>query len=103
MELIHLRSLINVLAMLVGIIASILVFSFPSYSSLIFTIEVIVLPTIYIVGNAYIEDKITGEYQDIISNISKDAEIIKQKYIETAFLNKELYYNPNKKRTDHGR
>lgn len=90
MQLIHLRAVINILAMLIGVIAVALVFFFPDYSVLIFSMEVLILPTIYIVGNAYIEEKIKEEYNQIISSINSDNESVERNYHGVVLLNRDL-------------
>ena len=58
MELKTLRVFITLLATLTAIIFILLSFQFSEYSVLILTIEVILLPSIYIIGYYFIEDKI---------------------------------------------
>lgn len=103
MELVNLRTLMNVLATIVGILAIVLIAFFPNQATFIFSLEVIILPTIYIIGNSYIEEKIKEEYQNIVSNINEDAEALKQRYIETAFLNQELSLRLNQQNNNNGR
>lgn len=103
MELVHLRTLMNILATFVGVIAIVLIYFFPNYSVLIFSIEVIILPTIYIVFNSYIEENIKQEYQEIISDIGEDSEKMNRKYNEAVFINRELYSKLNELNKKNGR
>lgn len=103
MQLIHLRSIINILATLVGILAVILVFFLPDYSVLIFSLEVILLPTIYIVGNVYIEEKIKEEYEQIISSIGNDSKYLKEQLLSEIFKVQNLKSKLNERNLKNGR
>jgi len=103
MELVNSRTLMNILATIVGVLAIILIAIFPNQAPIIFSIEVIILPTIYIIGNSYIEEKIKQEYQNLVSDISEDSERLKQRYINAMFVNQELHLKLNQKRKQNGR
>ena len=90
MDLVQLKTLINILATFMGIIVIVLIYGFPQHAILILSLEVIILPTIYIIGNSYIEERIKEKYQQIISDISDDTEKLKERYVEQVLKNQEL-------------
>ena len=90
MDLINIRVIITILATLTAIIFILLTFIFPEYSKLILTIEVIILPTIYIIGNYYAENIIQKRNEQIIRNITMKADDLSKKYINERTYNIKL-------------
>ncbi len=90
MEITNIRVLITVIATLTAIFFIILSYLLPKDAILILTIEVILLPTIYIVGNYYAESLIRRRYGKIIEFASKEADELKEKYINEKILNIRL-------------
>lgn len=63
MRLVHIRVVITLLATITAIIFILLSYIYPNYSTLILTIEVILLPAIYIIGNYYAEYIVEQHYR----------------------------------------
>ena len=63
MRLVHIRVVITLLATITAIIFIPLSYIYPDYSTLILTIEVILLPAIYIIGNYYAEYIVEQHYR----------------------------------------
>ncbi len=59
----------------------------PFWKEEIMAIEIIVLPTIFIVGNMIVEELIKKEYDNIIDEISEEAYNIEQKYFREKMKN----------------
>ena len=81
MQISKLRSLVAGAATLIAILFIVAANIFQSYAVILLSVEVVLLPTVYIIGNFFIEQHIEESYK------SKLAEIRKQ--IET--LNSERY------------
>lgn len=97
MEIIHIRVLIIILATTIAIDSAILAYILPQHSSIILTIEIILLPLIYIVGNYCIEELIKKQYEKIILTIQEEADKLRDKYLKEKYLNKDIK-NEKKKR-----
>ena len=63
MILIHIRIVITLIATVTAIIFILFSYIFPEYAIQILTIEVILLPSIYIIGNYYAEHLIEERYR----------------------------------------
>ncbi len=90
MGLSNIRIAITIIATLTAIIFIILAYIFPEHSIVILTIETILLPTIYIVGNHYAEDLIERRYMRIIQFIKKESSELNEKYIKQIGLNNRI-------------
>ena len=82
MDLIKIRIIITILATITAIIFILLNSIFPEYSVLILTIETIILPTIYIIGNYYAENVIQKQNEQIIQSIIIKIDDLTKKYIK---------------------
>lgn len=90
MELVHIRVWITILATSIAILFAIVTYLFPNQASILLTIEVILLPAIYIVGNYFAENIIEGRYQDQLGIIDKESRAMKDKVIELTYENQFL-------------
>lgn len=90
MEIIYIRVLIIIIATTIAIDFAILAYALPQHSSLILTIEIILLPVIYIIGNYYIEELIKEEYEKEISVINEKSIQLGDKYLKQKYLNNIL-------------
>jgi hypothetical protein len=90
MEIFHIRILITIIATIVAIDSAILVYILPNHSGIILTIEVILLPVLYIIGNYYVEEILKKQYEEDISIIEKEANDLKDKYLKQKYLNEVL-------------
>jgi len=90
METIYMRVIITYIATFTAILFITLSYLFQNYSVLILTIEVILLPSIYIIGNYYIESLLERKYRQELDFISKKADELNEKYNKQRFLNLEL-------------
>ena len=70
MILTHIRVSITLIATTTAIIFILLSYLFPDYAILILTIEVILLPSIYITGNYYAEHLIEKKYKKEIIHVT---------------------------------
>ncbi len=74
MKSVHIRTWMNIIATIIGVAGIILIKLFDDWSLTILWIEIIVLPSIYLIGNAYIEEKIKGEYSGLIQFLEEKVE-----------------------------
>jgi phage-related minor tail protein len=88
MKVINIRNSVTIIATLVAVLFIIASDLLQIYSALILSIEVILLPGIYIVGNTYIEEAIRNEYNKTIANMQKELKEKSEK-IEGANVPKE--------------
>jgi len=89
MEIIWLRVLVNLLGALMGSTAIIIMKLLPLWKEEIMAIEIIIIPTIFIIGNFIIEELIKREYDNIIIEISEDIHDLEQKYLREKMRNKK--------------
>jgi hypothetical protein len=89
------RIFITVIAAIIAIDFAILVYIFPQHSPILLTIEVILLPSIYIIGNYYVEESIKKQYEETISSIQQDATKLKDRYLKQKYLNDILLKSKN--------
>jgi len=61
----------------------------PLWKEEIMAIEIIIIPTIFIIGNFIIEELIKREYDNIIIEISEDIHDLEQKYLREKMRNKK--------------
>lgn len=87
MDLIGIRVMITIFATLTAVIFIGLIYIFPEESVFILTIETILLPTIYIIGNYYAENLIQKQNEIILNSILDEADKLQEKY------NKERLFN----------
>ena len=90
MELRHLRTIITIVATIIGISAVVLNYFFPKYALLIFGLEVLILPTIYIIGNIYIEEQIKKEYEENIQSIEEKYQDLREENDVQDYIIREL-------------
>lgn len=79
---------------MVATVAAILfmIFSFflPRYSNLVLGIQIILIPSIYIIGHEIIEYMTKEEYSSTLEEINAYAQNLNEKYVEQKTLNKQL-------------
>tara|TARA_Y100000310_G_C20627284_1_gene786642 strand:- start:1295 stop:1636 length:342 start_codon:yes stop_codon:yes gene_type:complete len=92
MGITEIRILITSVATLTAILFILLSFIFPSYAVLVLSIEVILLPSIYIVGNLIIESLLEEKYTKIVTNMQSSFDNLDNKYFEERTLNEKLKY-----------
>lgn len=90
MDLTNLRVLVTIFATMTAIIFILMSYVFPNYSVLVLTIEVILLPAIYIVGNYYVEHLLERKYNQEIDFLSVQTNQLNEKYNNQRLLNIEL-------------
>jgi len=90
MKLANSKMIITTIATMTAIIFIALSYNFPKHSIFILTIEVILLPTIYIVGNYHIESLLKKEHQSELNNILHFTNILEEKYNNERLLNTKL-------------
>ena len=90
MKSINIRTCMNLIATLIGVGGIILVKLLEDWALTILWIEIVVLPSIYLIGNAYIEEKIKEEYEKQLSVIDEEAKQLKEDYIGALFENQDL-------------
>jgi len=90
MNLVTIRVLITIMATFTAITFIALSYIFPEHSVFILTIEVILLPTLYIIGNYFAESLIEKEYVKIIDYISDKSEQLNERYNNERFINISL-------------
>ncbi len=81
MKILTQKIIMNIFGVLVGLSGVILIKLIPSWQSEILNIEIIALPSIYIIGNMIIEEKIKKTYEDTLDEISQEAYKLEKKYI----------------------
>ena len=89
-EIINIRILITIIATIIAIDFAILIYVFPQHSSILLTIEIILLPVIYIVGNYYIEELIKKQYEKEFASIEEKAIELGDRYLKEKYLNNML-------------
>jgi len=81
MKLVHIRAIITALATLFAIQFLILAYRHPESASLILTIELVLVPSIYIIGNYYAEQKIQDQNSADMDNILDATTQLKEDYL----------------------
>ena len=98
MRLVQIRVIVTLIATFVAISFAILAYTFPKDSSLILTIEVILLPAIYVVGN-YLAEYLIGvmhreelfKYQEDLDDLDNLVSSLNEKYLKLKYgKNKEV-------------
>lgn len=90
MKLIQVRIWITIFATLVAIGFAIAVDQYPENAGLLLTIEVILLPAIYIAGNYLAENMIQEKFEEQLGIIDKESRAMKDKVIELTYENQLL-------------
>lgn len=93
MEIMRMRIVVTLIATVISIVFIIFTYIFPLYAAMLLSIEVVFLPTVYIVGNLYIEKQIETYYREKISTI----------IVETVELNRKYYKLKQLYRRKHGK
>ncbi len=92
MGITEIRVFVTIITTITAIIFILMSSIFPKLSSVILSIEIILLPTIYILSNIYIEKMIKDKYNTMINSLSGDVDSLNQKYYEQRLLNERLKY-----------
>lgn len=95
MRVIHLRAVVTLIATLTAVNFIILSYLFPKHSVVFLSIEVVLLPAVYIIGNYYIEYLIKEEDKELIENLSSKVEGLEQELANQIMVNQDLK-NENK-------
>ncbi len=94
------RIYIIMIASIAAILFMMLSFFIPKWSSLILGIQIILIPSIYIIGHEIIEYMTKEEYSSTLEEINAYAQDLNKKYIEEKVLNKELHKENVRLRTN---
>ncbi|MBS3075361.1 hypothetical protein J4429_02785 [Candidatus Pacearchaeota archaeon] len=84
------RIFIAIIAATIAIDFAILTYIFQQHASILLTIEVILLPSIYIIRNYYTEELIKRDYKETTALIQQDATKLKDRYLKLKYLNKTI-------------
>ena len=90
MKTAKIRIITNILATIIGIIFVILTFYLKRISILLLSIEVILLPTIYIISNIYVEEYIKEGYNKLYDEVVKDTTSLSKKLHRRELENERL-------------
>ena len=90
MGLLQLRVCVTAIATMTAIVFIMLSYIFKEEATLILSIEVILLPSIYIIGNYFIEHIIKEEFREQLSIVSDEVDELKDKYVEQLLINQTL-------------
>lgn len=90
MKLIQTKVFVTIIATLMAILFTILAYRFPQDASLYLTIEVILLPAIYIIGNYYAEHILQEQNKQDWDDATEFTEELYQKYLNEYFLRKTI-------------
>ena len=99
MKLVHIRVLITALAVNLAVVFILLVDIYPHKSALIFNIEVIMLPAIYIIGNYAAEYVMGRNYHESLSKYQEDIDTLTSitEKLDRKVFNQEILINKYKK------
>jgi hypothetical protein len=92
MKITKLRTYTNIIATSIGIAFVILTYYLKSVATLLLSIEVILLPSVYIISNLHIEDYLIQKYNFIINKITKNTYEMDEKFQRLILENKKLKY-----------
>jgi len=92
MDILKARVIITITATLTAILFIILNYFFIEFSVLILSIEIILLPSIYIIGNYYAEKVIKDEYEGIMDNILNEASKLEETNYKLKIQTERLKY-----------
>lgn len=84
------RIYIIMVATIAAILFMFLSFFLPEWSNLILGIQIILIPSIYIIGHEIIEYMTKEEYASTLEEINAYAQDLNKKYVEEKVLNKQL-------------
>lgn len=90
MKLLSIKVWITILATLTAVVFIILSTKYPDNAVIFFSIEVIVLPAIYIVGNYCAEHMIKKEYDDLMQGLYNKTEKLNEDLTSQIVENTEL-------------
>lgn len=80
MSLISIKNLITLFATALALVCIVFSYIFPQHAVLILSIEILLLPSIYIIGNTYTEEEIKKNYESTISEIENDMERLEREH-----------------------
>lgn len=89
-KLLHTRAIIAILGVMLSIIAVSSSYFYKEHIVIILTIQAILAPAIYSIGNLFIEDKITESYEKTIKQIEKEYDELNEAYHGSMIYNVEL-------------
>ena len=97
MGVIKIRIVVNVIATVVGISFIVLAELWKQYTTMLFSIELIVLPSIYVIGNIVAEQILEDCYMAELSQITTKTEELNEKYFNLRILYTKLKVQNGKK------
>jgi hypothetical protein len=95
MKITNIKVITNILATLTGIISLCLINIYSNYATLILTVEILLLPLIFIVSNLYCEKLIEVFKDGKIDTISVATDKLREENIKQAILIRELKFENN--------
>lgn len=93
MSLLNLRVRVAIIATMTAIVFISLSYLLPSAAVFVLSIEVILLPTIYIIGNYYAEHLIEEDAGEIITELDIKAEELNKRNVNLMLENQWLRYH----------
>ncbi|MFH1649219.1 MAG: hypothetical protein ABIA93_01590 [Candidatus Woesearchaeota archaeon] len=90
MRIIVIRNVMTVVATLTGILFIVMATLIPEYAKLLLSVEVILLPAVYIVGYTHIEESIEQKYNTTLKEIWMAAQTLNANYYNEQMLRKKL-------------
>lgn len=90
MGMLQIRIWVTIIATLTAVIFIGLSRFYPNNATLFLSIEVIILPAIYIIGNYYAEEVIKKEYSDLMKELEDKTEKLNSELVEEKISNREL-------------
>lgn len=90
MKILSIRVWVTIIATFTAVLFIALSFIYPDKSVLWLSLEVVILPAIYIIGNYYAEELIKQEYSKLMEDLEENTEKINQELVEERLFNAEL-------------
>ena len=90
MKILGVRIVTTIMATLTAALSIILINVYETQAIIIFSIEVILLPAIYIIGNYCAENSIKKEYEDLMKSLTKQTEKLKDDFDKVRMENIEF-------------
>ena len=100
MELAKVHITVTISATFIGVLFILLNYLFSYQSGLWLTIEVMIVPAIYIIGNIYAEKLITRKFVTVLYLMAQETAELDEKYYKLVMLNERLR---NKLRNQYGK
>ncbi len=83
---------VTIIATLTAILFIVLAYIYKEHATLFLSVEVILLPSIYIIGNAIAEKLIKDEYEGLLDIFNEQASILNERNFKLTIMNEKLKY-----------